>query len=578
MVSSQKILFLSLSLLFLMGVSPVSAASYKAGDIYRNQIVVKYKPGQSPIELRQKIQTTKPKTTSFLGKIFSTLSNTQTDEEKLKEIEDLEKKLRIVPLSSGRSSDPSIIVYTVKDASQYKNRITALSNSSKIKYVEPNYILRAFETPNDPFFGSSQWSLKKIQAEKAWDLAKGTTTVKVASIDTGIDLEHPDLKTHIVDAKEFTTDNIIPSDCTTGYDTQDKIGHGSHVAGIIGAVTNNGDGVAGLNWNVSLMSLKVGCDSTFTETGIDKALEYAMNNGAKVINMSFGFRGFSQVLADRLKEAHDKGIVLIAAAGNNEADLGPDADEIFPGNQDTVISVSATGPNDEIASYSSVGTVVDIAAPGGNPSGGSDQCKDDASDCILSTDVSGKSSAGIEKGANNEYLLLSGTSQSAPHVTGVVALMLGIDPTLTVDKIRTLLFTSADDLGTPGKDDQFGNGRLNAFKAIQAITSGVAPTGGPNTTPGAGTGTPVSGSTATPGGAGTVAPTAIGGGGGGGPSVTPVSADCEAKKRLGDYNCDDKVSLKDYTDWSKDYLNVQTTLQYFEFWRSPCYGGKCVSD
>lgn len=303
--------------------------------------------------------------------------------------------------------------------------------------------------PDDPYF-TDQWGLhntgqgggKKdadIDAPEAWGVITGTTSVMIAVIDTGVDYNHKDLN-----------DGRVRIDIDKDYvnndnDAMDDHSHGTHVAGIIAAETNNGVGVAGVMWQAQILPLKV-CDSrgSCPANAIASAIRYAADQGADVINMSLG-GSCSQTIADAVNYAHfDKGVVVVAAAGNNGGTLS------YPAKHDAVIAVGAIDRNDKRAGFSSYGKELDVVAPGVS---------------IYSTVL------------NNAYDRMSGTSMASPHVAGVAGLLLSQRPTLTNNQVRDILRQSADDLGQSGFDDQYGYGRVNAYRALQttAPSNPVAP-------------------------------------------------------------------------------------------------------
>ncbi|MFZ3062515.1 MAG: S8 family peptidase, partial [Actinomycetota bacterium] len=305
------------------------------------------------------------------------------------------------------------------------------------EYAEPNYQLKAFATPNDTYF-PQQWALTKIQAPVAWDKTTGSSSVTIAILDTGVDLSHPDLAAKIVPGYNFAYGTSNPSDDN---------GHGTHVAGIAAAVTNNGSGVAGVSWGSKIMPVKV-LDSfgSGDDFAIQQAIVWAADNGAKVINMSLGGPGYLQSTQDAVNYAYGKGVVLVAAAGNSGVST-----PYYPAAYNHVISVSATGNSDIITSYSNYGSWIDVAAPGGGSVG---------TDGIIST---------FWDSGSHVYASGTGTSMAAPHVSGLAALLRAYSPTLTNDQVEQQIESMADDLGSPGKDNYYGYGRINALKALFSV-------------------------------------------------------------------------------------------------------------
>ncbi len=301
-----------------------------------------------------------------------------------------------------------------------------------VEFAEADYIAYATYTPNDTYFGN-QWGMTKIQAPKAWDVTQGLSTVKIAICDTGIDQNHEDLAAKIVANNNFTTSSTV----------DDLYGHGTHVAGIAAAITNNGVGVAGVGFNSSLMNVKV-LDDTGSGyySWIANGIIWAANNGAKVINMSLGGTSSSTTLQNAVNYAWNKGCVLVAAAGNSNTSLPS-----YPAYYANCIAVAATDQNDAKASWSNYGSWVDIAAPGVN---------------IFSTLPNHSNQIGILN-----YGSLSGTSMATPHVAGVAALVwatkYGTGNTNTA--VRNKILTTADQAGTMWS--KYRIKRLNAYNAVK---------------------------------------------------------------------------------------------------------------
>lgn len=353
--------------------------------------------------------------------------------------------------------------------------IKTLSLRDDVTIVEPNYIRQAQATPNDPGY-SDQFHYNNIELPKAWDITKGSSDVIVAVVDSGVYVSHPDLEEKLFEGYDFVSD-IDNSGDGDGIDSNpddpgnpDNLGesdfHGTHVAGTVAADTNNGTGVAGAGWDTSIMPLRVlGIDGAGTNADIFEAVRYAAglsndsgrlpSKTANIINLSLGGGGRSEIEQDLYNQVRAKGIFIIAAAGNEETDALS-----FPAAYDGVVSVSASDPQNNLAFYSNFGSTIDVAAPGGEiklkPNG-------DPIDGILST-YADTDSGSREPG----FALLHGTSMAAPHMSGVVALMLAVYPDLTPSDLDALIQsgTITDDLGAAGRDNEFGYGRINAFKAV----------------------------------------------------------------------------------------------------------------
>jgi len=294
--------------------------------------------------------------------------------------------------------------------------------------------------PNDPYFGA-QWGLEVVEAPRAWGITRGSPSVLIAVVDSGTDLDHPDL------ADKVRTD--IDWDFVNDDDVaDDDHGHGTHVSGIAAAATDNGVGVAGLGWETMILPLKA-LDQIGNgwSTDIAEAIYYAADNGAHVINMSLGGDApcpwYMQNAAD---EAYANGVILVAAAGNHGEDV-PNA-EYFPANCEHVLGVAATNPDDSVASYSNYGSHVSIAAPGSS---------------IYSTLMGGS------------YGYMRGTSMATPHVAGLAALLRARYPSYTPDQIASAILDNAEDLGEAGWDEHYGCGRINASLALSVGAHGSSP-------------------------------------------------------------------------------------------------------
>lgn len=320
--------------------------------------------------------------------------------------------------------------------------LQALKNDPRVLYAEPDYQAKAYELVNDPYFVQNyQWGLYKIDAASpgvsAWNLTHGSPSVKVAVIDTGIDTAHPDLAGKVVDS----------NNCTDSPTSDDLFGHGTHVAGIIAADTNNGQGVAGVGYNTSLINAK-----SLDDTGsgyyswIVNCLVWATDDGAKVINMSLGGSADSQALRDAIDYAYQHGVVLVAAAGNSGS-----SSPSYPAYYGKVLSVAATDINDNKPSWSNFGSWVNVAAPGVN---------------ILSTLPTHPNAFNILN-----YGYLSGTSMASPHAAGLAALIFSLG-SFTNSQVMTSIENNADKIIGTGSLWQYG--RINAYKSVLSLSSNNA--------------------------------------------------------------------------------------------------------
>lgn len=325
--------------------------------------------------------------------------------------------------------------------------VRQLQQSPLVEWAEPNYLRGILQAPNDQLYRQFQWNMRRIQAEQAWDITTGSPDVIVAVLDTGIDASHPDLAGKLMPGYDFLNDDP---------NSADDSGHGTHNAGIIGAASNNGVGVAGIAWSTRIMPLKVlNSSGVGPDSVIARGIVHATDRGARVINMSLGSSTASQVLARAVRYAYDKGVLLVAAAGNT-ANL--DNAPIYPAAFEQVLAVGATDEGDKACEFSQHHPYVGVSAPGVH---------------IVSTFWRGAGYGG--------YVSASGTSSAAPHVSGLAALIWSVNPSLTNRQVRKILEETVDDLGTPGKDPYYGTGRVNAYKALLAARPATVPT--PTTTP-----------------------------------------------------------------------------------------------
>ncbi|MCJ7641131.1 MAG: S8 family peptidase [Desulfobacterales bacterium] len=332
----------------------------------------------------------------------------------------------------GRVIDiiPGLDVHVVQiPEKKIREKLRAYLREPWIEYAEPDFVAHAFLEPNDPDF-ESQWGPIQIHAPEAWDITTASPEVRIAVCDTGIDQNHADLLGKIVANKNFTSSRSI----------DDKFGHGTHVAGIAAAVSNNGRGVAGVGFRSSLMNVKVlGDDGSGYYSWVAKGIIWAADHGAKVINLSLGGPAGSGTLQNAVNYAWGKGCVIVAAAGNDG-----NGNPSYPAYYDNCIAVAATDPNDSKATFSNHGFWVDVAAPGVD---------------IYSTLPNHKNQMGPRN-----YGTLSGTSMAAPHVAGVAALVWATDFGTSNAAVRARIEDKADSIGSIGLN--YDIDRLNAFRAV----------------------------------------------------------------------------------------------------------------
>jgi serine protease len=340
---------------------------------------------------------------------------------------------------------------TLKPNVTVAQAVAGIKNSAGVAVAEPDYQVHIAEIPSDPSFGT-QWDMSAINAPDAWNTSTGTGHTIVAVVDTGVDYSDPDLKANMW--RDPTTGAYGWNYVSNTANAMDDNGHGTHVAGTIGAIGDNGVGIAGVDWHVKIMAVKV-LDSTGTGylSNIVKGINYAVAHGAKVINASFGGGGYDAATATAVTNAKAHGVIVVAAAGNDgtNIDTNPEYPASYSG--DNVIAVAATDSNDKLASFSNYGpNTVDIAAPGVS---------------IYST---------LPKGKYGTY---SGTSMAAPHVAGAMALVWDAHPTWNYQQVIQAVLKTAD--AEPGLTGKIAHGLLDVGKAIDYTFATPTPT--PTPTP-----------------------------------------------------------------------------------------------
>jgi len=354
--------------------------------------------------------------------------------------------------------------------------LASLHDLPEVEYAQPNHVFAAAATPSltdlpDDSLLALQWALQKLRAPEAWRITAGDPNVLIAIIDTGTDFNHADLQTGIwmnagedlnrnqkIDASDFNhrddddngfIDDLRGWDFTDApsfpdggdyrgrdNDPGDEHGHGTAVAGIIAATANNRLGIAGLAHGCGTMTLRAGTSQgLLEEDDVASAIVYAVMNGARVINMSFGDIVVSPMLRDIIRFAHGRGVVLVASAGNAATDTPH-----YPSGFAETIAVGASNRNDLLAGFSNYGATIDVVAPGLE---------------IWTTALGGR------------YTQFAGTSASAPFVSAVAGLILSHSPNLHNEMVRAVLTNSAADLGERGWDRFYGAGRIDAAAALQ---------------------------------------------------------------------------------------------------------------
>lgn len=310
------------------------------------------------------------------------------------------------------------LMTTVPDAEKQQQKQTTKQKTSVMSTV-----------PNDEFFEPYQWNLTQIDVGKGWNLSGGED-VTIAILDTGVDPNHLDLKEKLLKGYNAFDDSD---------DYSDSHGHGTHVAGIAAALTNNVTGIAGVSWKSNILPVKVldenGEGSSFE---VAKGIYWAVDHGANVINMSLGDYYHSDALYDAIKYAYDRDVVLISASGNDNVE-----DPMYPSKYEEVFTVAAVDEARNRAFFSNYGQHVDVTAPGEHiPS--------------LFPD--------------NNYVVMSGTSMAAPHVAGLAGLIRSLRPDLSNEQVYDVITSTAKDLGTEGHDAYYGFGEIDIAAALESIS------------------------------------------------------------------------------------------------------------
>ncbi|MDQ2809967.1 MAG: S8 family serine peptidase [Chloroflexota bacterium] len=315
--------------------------------------------------------------------------------------------------------------------------VRALTALPGVAYAEAEGRLQTMLVPNDTLY-PRQWHLPQISAPAAWDYTTGSRSIIVAMIDTGVAADHPDLAGQLVAGYNFVADTANSSDDN---------GHGTYTSGLVAALFNNGVGVAGVAPHVRVMPVKIlDKDGGGNVGDFARGIHFAVDHGARVINISAGIEYPSTSMQEAVHYAHEHNVVVVASAGNT-----PDGTPRYPGGFAEAIAVAATDRDDHAATFSSYGPFVDLAAPGV-----------DVLSTSWSTDHLG-------------YEWASGTSSAAPLVAGAAALLLSLRPDLSADDVQRILEDNSDDLGPTGWDPHYGAGRLNLRRALAAIAPSPTP-------------------------------------------------------------------------------------------------------
>src|SRR5215207_3781577 len=320
--------------------------------------------------------------------------------------------------------------------------IANFQTDPRVMVAERNALLSAMMVPDDPIFKEFQWGLRKIGMEPVWDVTTGSPDVIVAVLDTGVDEAHPDLEPNVIEGYDFVNDDP---------DAWDDSSHGTHVSGVIAALGNNAEGTAGIAWRSKIMPVKV-LDSKGLgpDAAVSKGIIYAVENKAKIINLSSGTPYQSRLLDEAARFAERRGVLMVAAAGNT-GDKGNEI--IYPAAYPTIMAVGATDEKDQAPAFSQRQPYVTISAPG--------------------VDIPGPA---WRDAGNGPYILHTGTSAAAPHVSGLAALLLSVKPDLTPPQIREIITSTAEEVNPRSGGSFLGAGRINAFKAVSTLRPIPVPT------------------------------------------------------------------------------------------------------
>jgi subtilisin family serine protease len=346
---------------------------------------------------------------------------------------------RVVSVTPGLD----FAVLQVKDPQAFHQRALADGNVRYVEWDDPAYATLSF-VPNDAKYNDpGHWGSKKIGAEAAWDATRGSTAVKVAMVDSGLHKAHEEFsgQARVLQGHDFANNDNDPADegLGCGY-------HGTHTAGTAGATIHNNKGIAGLSQHsiLPVKALKINIPLIIYCSGSTSALanwlKYAGDQGAHISSNSWGGGGSSTTLNSAISYAHDRGVTHVAAAGNDGSCTNC-VGQPWKANPSKVIVVSCTTSTDAFCSFSSEGPEVDVAAPGQD---------------IISSCGSGTTS----------YCTYDGTSMSAPHVAGTLALVKALNPSFGYAELDQRITETALDLGASGKDDKFGHGRIRANLAV----------------------------------------------------------------------------------------------------------------
>jgi len=324
----------------------------------------------------------------------------------------------------AKDMEERIAKLAVDEAITVQDIIAFADIYTELEYAQPNYRYKIQAIPNDSEY-QEQWHHAKVNLPSAWNTHNSNKNIVIAVLDTGVDLTHPELTPNLVPGYNIIDPNLS---------VQDDYGHGTQVAGILGAAGNNMKSGTGVLWNTRIMPIKV-LDGTGEgdDYSIGQGIRYAVKNGAKIVVLSLGDRLYSRHMDEAVQYAEEQGVLLIAATGNNSSTIN------YPAAFPTVLAVGASDENDLVPSYSNFGPEIDVVAPAQG---------------IYTTTLRG------------QMTYNSGTSMAAPIVAGIAGLIYNKYPDMEPWQVRQLLRQSSVDVGEPGWDQYSGYGRVDAYRAL----------------------------------------------------------------------------------------------------------------
>jgi thermitase len=328
---------------------------------------------------------------------------------------------------AGALPASDVHVIELPEGADERAMVNALQSRAEIEFAELDEIVPPADLiPNDPWYANWEWHLRKIQAPSAWSINTGSANVVIAVLDTGVDGAHADLSSKLISGWNVYDNNS---------DTRDVNGHGTLVAGVAAASSNNGMGVASVAWSCRIMPVRISDTNGFASfSSMASGLAWAADHGARVANLSYRASASSTVGAAAQYFLSRGGVVAVAAGNEGVFDSSPD--------NPYLLTVGGTDSNDLLYAWSNTGNNLDLVAPG--------------------------SAYTTVKGGG--YSAASGTSIAAPIVAGLAALVVSANPNLTGDEVQTILKQSTDELGAPGWDSSFGWGRVNATRALETAS------------------------------------------------------------------------------------------------------------